>query len=163
MAEKTYSVIDEGQRIVEKLVDAYPDVLWQVRKEQIAVLGIENKEPTKRSKEFFVRPLKNAEKAICQMHNVKTRYILEFWWSKWNTWNTVRKEWAILNALLRVSVDEGKTLNPDSVEFRLILDQVGFDWHVEGANLPSLTSGTPIKFNLDLRPGLEESDEEDEE
>jgi len=158
--ERTYSVISEGQKMVSKLIERYPDVLWQVREEQIAVLGIDNKEPTKRSKDCTVRSLKNAEKAICQMHKVKTRYILEFWWARWNLWNTTRKEWAILNALMRVSVDEGKLLNPDSVEFRIILDQVGFDWHVEGANLPSLTSGNPIEFDLDLRPGLDIDEEE---
>ena len=165
MSERTYSVIKEGQDIVEALVERYPDVLWQVRNAQIAILGIDNKEPSKRSKDFVVRSVKNAEKAVFEMHNVKTRFIIEYWWSRWNTWSAPRKEWSVLNALLRVSAEEGKLVRPDCVDFKLIIDKVSFDWDVEGANLPSLTSGSPIEFDLDLRPGLDEDgdNEEDED
>lgn len=163
MAERTYSVINEGQEIVKSLCERYPEVLWQIRPAQIAVLGIDNKEPTKRSKDFQVRSVKNAEKAILLMNNVKTRFIVEFYWSRWNEWGTTRKEWAILNALLRVSVDEGKLIRPDCVEFKIILDKVSFDWDAEGASLPSLTSGTPIDFDLTLRPGLDDDNDDDGE
>jgi hypothetical protein len=161
MAERTYSVITEGQEIVAALAERYPEVLWQVRPAQIAVLGIDNKEPTKRSKDFQVRSVRNAEKAVLQMHNVKTRYIIEFYWARWNTWDTARKEWAILNSLLRISVDEGKLIRPDCVEFKILLDKVSFDWDSEGAVLPSLTVGDPVEFDLDLRPGLDEDEESD--
>ena len=162
MAERQYSVIKEGQEIMESLIERYPDVLWQVRKNQVAILGIENKEPTKRSKDFQVRSVKNAEKAVLQMNNVATRFIIEFWWSRWNEWNTARKEWTLLNALLRISVDEGKLIRPDCVEFKILLDKVSFDWSEEGASLPSLTVGNPIEFDLDLRPGLDEEDEDED-
>jgi len=163
MAERTYSVIKEGNEIIESLVERYPEVLWQVRPAQIAVLGIDNKEPTKRSKDFQVRSVKNAEKAVFLMHNVKTRFIVEFYWARWNEWNTPRREWAILNALLRISADEGKLIRPDCVEFKILLDQVSFDWDAEGADLPSLTAGDPVKFDLDLRPGLDEDEDEEKE
>ena len=162
MAERQYSVISEGQKIMEALVERYPDVLWQIRPAQIAILGIENKEPTKRSKDFMVRSVKNAEKAVFEMHNVGTRFIIEFWWSRWNEWDTSRREWTILNALLRVSVDEGKLIKPDCVDFKILLDKVSFGWDGDGAVLPSLTTGNPIEFDLELRPGLDE-DEDDEE
>jgi hypothetical protein len=163
MSEKTYSVIDEGQKIVKKLCEIYPSVLWQVNPELVAVLGIENKEPTKRSKDFTVRSVKNAEKAIFIMNKVRTRFIIETYWTNWNTWNSPRKEWTILNALLRVSRDEGKLIPPDCVDFRILLDKVSFDWDAEGVGLPSLTGGAPVEFDLDLRPGLDEDDLEDGE
>ena len=163
MAEKTYSVIKEGQEIVKKLCERYPDVLWQVKPELVVVLGCDNKEPTKRSKSFVVRSVKNAEKAVLIMNKVRTRFIIETFWGYWNVWSTPRKEWVILNALLRVSVDEGKLIKPDSVDFSIILDQVSFGWDSDGANLPSLTAGDPIEFDLDLRPGLSEEELEDGE
>jgi len=163
MSDRTYSEIKEGQEIVKKLVEKYPEVLWRVSPERIAVLGIDNKEPTKRSKDFMVRSVKNAEKAILLMNNVSTRFIIELWWSRWNTWTGPRKEWTIFNALLRISEDEGKLVKPDCVDFKILLDKVSFDWDVEGANLPSLTMGDPIDFDLTLRPGLEEENEDGEE
>ena len=163
MSERQYSVIEEGMKIVESLVERYPDVLWQVRPAQLAILGIDNKEPTKRSKDFQVRSVKNAEKAVFIMHKVETRYIIELWWSRWNEWNRERKEWTILNALLRVAVDEGKLIKPDCVDFKILLDQVSFGWDEQGASLPSLTQGDPIKFDLDLRPGIDEDGEEEDE
>lgn len=163
MAEKLYSVIGDGQGIVEKLVELYPDVLWQVRTNQVAVLGIENKEPTKRSAKFRVRCVKNAEKAVFKINKIDIRYIIELYWSEWNQWTAPRKEWTIMNALLRISVDEDKMIKPDCVEFKIILDKVGFDWDNEHANLPSLTEAK-VDFDLDLRPGLDEDkDDEDEE
>jgi hypothetical protein len=163
MSERSYSVIKEGQEIVKTLCERYGGVLWQVRPAQIAVLGIDNKEPTKRSKDFMVRSVKNAEKAVFQMHNVKTRFIIEFWWSRWNDWSTARREWTILNALLRVSADEGKLIKPDCVDFKIILDKVSFDWDGEGASLPSLTAGDPIDFDLDLRPGIDDDNDDDDD
>jgi len=163
MSEKTYSVISEAQDIVNKLVERYPDVLWQVRPKQIAVLGIDNKEPTKRSPDFRVRSVKNAEKAVLMLNKISTRFIIELYWSSWSSWDTPRKEWTILNALLRVSVDEGKLIKPDCVEFKIILDKVSFDWDEEGSVLPSLTIGDPVKFDLDLRPGIDDDNEEEKE
>ena len=163
MSERQYSVIDEGQKIMESLVDRYPDVLWQVRAAQVAFLGIENKEPTKRSKDFSVRSVKNAEKAVLVMYHVGIRYIVELWWSRWNEWNRERKEWTVLNALLRIGADEGKLIKPDCVDFKILLDKVSFGWDDEGANLPSLTQGTPLEFDLELRPGIDEEDEEGDE
>jgi hypothetical protein len=163
MAERTYSVIQEGQDLVAKLVLRYPDVLWQVRPNQIAVLGIDNKEPTKRSKPYRVRSIANAEKAVLAMNNIKTRFIIETYWSLWNGWDAAKKEWVLINALLRVKLDEGRLIAPDSVEFKIILDKVGFDWDLEGAVLPSLTAGDPIEFDLDLRPGLDDVEKDEEE
>lgn len=163
MAERTYSVIKEAQDIINKLVERYPDVLWQIRPNQIAVLGIDNKEPGKRSQDVSVRSAKNAEKAILMMNNIPIRFIIELFWVKWNTWDTPKKEWKILKSLLMISVDEGKLVKPDCVEFKLILDQVSFDWDAEGAVLPSLTIGDPVKFDMNLRPGLDEESEEGEE
>jgi|APSaa5957512535_1039671.scaffolds.fasta_scaffold104761_3 hypothetical protein len=163
MAEKTYTVIEDGQKIVNKLVERYPDVLWQVREGQVAVLGIENKEAGKKAKDFTVKSVKNAERAILVMNDIKVRYIIEFYYSRWNEWDDARREWTILNALLRISVDEEKLIAPDCVDFRIFLDIVSFDWTIEGADLPSLTSGDPIKFDLDLRPGIDDEAEGEED
>lgn len=162
MAERTYSPIPEGQEIVEKLVEAYPEVLWQVRVAQVTVLGIDNKEPTKRSPKYRIRSVKNAEKAVLQLNKVDTRYIIETYWSEWNVWDTPKKEWVIFKALLQVGLDDGKILKPDCSEFRLILDKVGVDWE-DSTALPLLTVGDPMEFDLDLRPGLEEAEETEED
>lgn len=163
MSEKIYSVIDEGQKIVDKLVEVYPDVLWTVRTGQIAVLGIQNKEATKRSPLFRVRSVKNAEKAVLQMNNIAIRYIIEMYWSEWNKWDTPRKEWVVLKALLSIGLEEGKLIKPDCSEYKIILDQVGFDWENPDVSLPSLTAGDPIPFDLDLRPSLDQEESETEE
>jgi hypothetical protein len=162
MAERTYSVIDEAHTIIGKLVERYPDVLWQVRPHQVVVLGIENKEPTKRSPSYKVRAINNAEKALFKINKIETRFIVEIFWSAWNEWDSVRREWILLNSLLRVSVDEGKLLRPDAVEFKLILDKVSFDWDEEGSVLPALTVGPLVEFDMDLRPGIEDEDEEED-
>jgi hypothetical protein len=81
----------------------------------------------------------------------------------WNGWDAAKKEWVLINALLRVKLDEGRLIAPDSVEFKIILDKVGFDWDLEGAVLPSLTAGDPIEFDLDLRPGLDDVEKDEEE
>ena len=162
MAERTYSVIEDAHKIIEKLTERYPEVLWQVRPHQVVVLGIENKEPTKRSASYKVRAINNAEKALFKINKIETRFIIEVFWASWNEWDSARKEWVLLNSLLRISVDEGKLLRPDAVEFKLILDKVSFDWDEEGSALPSLTVGPLVEFDLSLRPGLEDEENEDD-
>jgi len=163
MAEKIYSRINEAEEIVNKLVETYAEVLWQVRTNQVTVLGVENKEPTKRSALIRVRGVKNAEKAILQINNVATRYIVETYWSEWNEWDSTKKEWMLFRALLSISEQEGKLIKPDCTEFRIILDKAGVDWDKRtDVVLPSLLSGNPVEFDLELRPGLDDIEDSEE-
>jgi hypothetical protein len=161
MAERVYTIVDEAADIAKELVEIYPDVMWQVRLNQVSFLGVENKEPTKRSPVMKVRGINNAEKAVMLLNNIPTRFIVELFWSEWQKWGDELKQWVVLKALLSISVEEGKLIRPDCSEFRIILDKVGVDWEQRTDALPNLLSGTKVDFDLELRPGLE--DEEDEE
>ena len=164
MAERVYSVIDEASDIAEALVTRYEDVFWQVRLKQVSFLGVENKQPTKRSPAMKVRGLKNAEKAVMLLNKVPTRYIVEFFWSDWSGWDDERKQWLVAKALLQVGIEEGQLIKPDCSEFRIILDKVGVDWDKNmDTVLPNLLDNDPVDFDLELRPGLEDAEDEGEE
>ena len=94
--EKVYSHVPEAEKMIQGLCAAYKDVMWQVNPDVVAVLGIENK---KRSKKNLVMakiiPIKGVEKAIMQLNNVNTRYVIEVYWSDWNEWKQNLKQWKI--------------------------------------------------------------------
>ena len=161
MSERLYTEVDEANDIARELTERYADVFWQVRLNQVSFLGVENKQPTKRSPLMKVRGIANAEKAVMLINKVPTRYIVEFFWSSWHEWSDELKQWYVTKALLSISVEEGKLIRPDCTEFRIILDQVGVDWD-QRTDLPNLLANAKVEFNLDLRPGLEDEDEDEE-
>ena len=67
-------------------------------------------------------------------------------------------EWIIMKALLMVSEEGGKIVKMDCKDFRILLDVVGVDWETKDI-LPSLLD-EQVKFNLDLRPGLDDENAE---
>jgi hypothetical protein len=159
--EKIYEKVDEAERIAADLCAKYPDVLWRVTPNKIAVLGITNRERSEKSKDLFkIAPIKGSQKALNIIYHVPISYIVEVFWSDWNEWTQNLKEWVMLKALLSVSENEGKVIKPDCREFRIILDIVGVDWEKKD-DLPSLSAGG-VPFNLDLRPAIEDEEEHDE-
>jgi len=162
MTEKLYSRVTEAEDMIVKLCEKQPEVLWAVKPSIISVLGIENKERSEKNKTLVkIKPVKGVEKAIMQQNNVSTRYILELYWSDWNTWKAEKRQWIILQMLLHIHSEVSKIINPDCIDFKIVIDKVGVNW-VDSENLPNIIDGE-VKFNLDLLPSLEESEEENDE
>ena len=155
MEEKLYEKVSDAERIAEELVKKYPDVLWRVKPNKIAFLGITNKERSKKSKDLFkVTPVKGAQKALNQLYKVPVSYIVEMFYADWNEWTLNLREWVILQALLSIHEEDGKTVKMDCKDYRLILDVVGVDWQYR-TDLPSLLN-EDVKFDLELTPGMDE-------
>ena len=101
---RTFSKIEQAGNLIEKLCEAYPDVLWAVRPATVCVMGVDNKTRTEKAVKknpvyAKLRSIKGAEKAILQDNNILTRYVIEMYWSDWNEWNDEFRQWIILNKL----------------------------------------------------------------
>jgi len=159
--EHIYSRIPDAEEIVKKLCEKYPDVMWAVRPETISCYGIENKERPKSSNIMAkIKSVKGSEKAIFQENNIKTRYIIEMYWSDYNEWTEKMKQYVLFHELLHVHPEFGRVVKHDTEDFSILLDAVGVKWFDKVNDLPDLLIGD-VKFNLDLRPNLE-TEEDDE-
>jgi len=162
MTEKVYSRVKEAEEMVKQLCEKQPDVLWCVRPQMIAVYGIENKERSEKNTTLAkIKPVKGCEKAVLQDNNIPVRYILEIYWSDWKEWDEKKRQWILLHELLHIHSEVGKTIKHDCEDFKLVLDKVGVNW-VNSKDLPNLIL-EDVKFNLELRPSMEEELEEKDE
>lgn len=165
--EKQYSRVKEAEEMIVKLCAKQPEVLWCVKPNTVAVLGIENKERSEKNHTLAkIKTVKGCEKAIFQDSNIPIRYIVEVYWSDWNTWHDKKKQWIIFHELLHVHHEMTKAIKHDCEDFKIILDKVGVNWS-DSDTLPDLINDE-VKFNLELRPSLgdvdkEEGDDEGEE
>jgi predicted metallopeptidase len=164
--DKVYSRVTEAETIVKKLCEKQPDLLWAVKANgsEIAVLGIENKERSEKNKVMAkIKPIKGEEKAILQLSNIPIRYIIVLYYSDWNKWSMKQKQWIILHELLHVAPDIGKTIKHDIQDFKVLVDCAKtVEWFTRADTLPNLID-EDVKFNLDLRPTLDMTDEDKEE
>jgi len=159
MTEKIYSRVTEAEEMVRQLCGKQPEVLWCVRPQTVAVMGVENKERPKKARALAtVKPIKGCEKAILQDNHIPTRYIVELYWSDWREWKERKRQWIIFHELLHIHNEVGKTIKHDCEDFRIILDKVGVDWQ-NSETLPDLVNDK-VEFKLELRPSMEEADEE---
>jgi len=159
---RIYTKIDDADVIVKGLCENQPDVLWCVRPETIAVMGIENCTRSEKNHTLAkIKPVKGTEKAIFQINNIPIRYIIECYWADWNLWNNAQRQWIILHELLHVHPEFEKTIPHDCEDFKIILDRVGVSW-MDKKDLPDLMN-KDTKFNLELRPSLNLDDEDDDE
>lgn len=157
--EKVYTRVKDAEEIVKKLCEKHPDVLWCVRPDNIAVIGIENKKRSKKNRTLAkIKPVKGAEKFILQDNNIPVRYILELYYSDWNDWKERQKQWIIFHELLHIHHEVGKSIKHDCEDFKIILDKVGVNWTTSDT-LPDLIDGD-VKFNLELRPSMQDVEEE---
>jgi predicted metallopeptidase len=160
---KVYSRVIEADEMVQELCKKYPDVLWQVKPAMVTVLGVENKERPPKSKTLAkVKVVTGTEKALLKINGIGIRYVIDLYFSDWNVWKPAFKQWVILHELLHIAHEEDKVIKHDIEDFKIILDAVGVNWATGEKDLPNLLT-TDVKFNLDLRPGLEEAEEEAEE
>lgn len=158
-SEKIYEKIPEAQEIITELAAKYTDELWAVRPEMVIVLGVSNKERPKSSKKLAsISPLKGATKALMQINNVNTRYLIELYCADWSEWSRARKEWVIFHELIHIDSEIGKTVKHDIEDFRIVVDAAGVDWFND-PNLPTLLTGDKVEFNLNLRPNVPDVDE----
>jgi len=155
-----YSRVTDADEMIKTLCEKQPEALWCVKPDTIAVLGIENKERSEKSNTLAtIKSVRGAEKAIFQMNNISTRYVIVVYWSDWNQWSTNLKAAILFHELMHVHVDFEKTVKHDCEDFRMILDKFGVDWAKKGDKLPNLLSDE-VKFDINLRPVVEEYDEE---
>lgn len=160
--EKSYSRVTEAETIVKTLCEKQPDLLWAVKPDTVAVLGIENKERSEKNKVLAkIKPVKGEEKTILQLANIPVRYIITLYYSDWNIWTPKQKQWIILHELLHIAPDMGKTIKHDIMDFKVLIDIAGVEWF-KNPEIPNLIDGD-VKFNLDLRPSLDMTDEDKEE
>ena len=167
---RTFSRMSEAESIIKRLVEKYPDVLWAVNPSTIAVMGVDNSERSekaiKKSPVYSkLRVIKGSEKALFQENNVHILYVIELYWSDWHNWNDALRQAVLMSQLLEITPEEESRNRPDCVGFKVFLDALGVNWDGEqGVNIPNLLTGD-VKFNLDLRPGLnvDESDDREEE
>jgi hypothetical protein len=158
--EKLYSRVAEAEEIVKTLCEKYPDVLWCVRPQMVAVYGIENKERSEKCKVLAkIKAVKGVEKAIMKDNNIPVRYAIDLYWSDWREWKEPKRQWIIFHELLHIHSEVGKAIKHDCEDFRIILDKIGVMGY-DSEELPNLIIND-VKFNLDLRPSMEEVDEED--
>lgn len=163
MSETIHERVESAEQTIKELCARYPEIFWRVVPSGIAVMGITNKDRKEKSKVLSkVIPVKGVQKSLNIIYHVPINYIVEVYWSDWNIWSVNYKEWVLAKALLAISEDVGKLIKADCTDYRLLLDVIGVDWEKRD-DLPSLTMGEPVKFNNDLRPGMDDYDEDDEE
>ena len=69
----------------------------------------------------------------------------------------------LANHLFEINAEPEKKNSPDCVGFKIFLDAVGVNWDAEhGAFMPNILA-EDVEFNLDLLPGLEEAENDNEE
>lgn len=163
---RTYAEVTEASAIIEELCGKYPEVFWAVQPHTVTVLGIDNVERTEKAVKknnvwSQLRNIKGVEGALFAKNNIPVRYVIELFWSDWNRWSRALKTCVIAERLLEITPEVDKKNSPDCKGFKILLDAIGIDWGVEGGNPPDLLSEVGAKFNLDLRPGLDEESEEE--
>lgn len=154
--EKSYSVCDEAEALVKKLVDRYPKILWAVNPKEVAVFGIDNAERSSSNKALAkIRAVDGIYKALLLKNNIGTKYLIEMYWSDWHDWDQNTKQWIILHELLHIpGPDEKGLIKHDVQDFALAVDVVGVDGYEDGKALPNLLEGELVKFREELMTKL---------
>lgn len=153
--EKIYEKVTDAQEFIEKLCEKYPNELWAIRPNNITVLGVSNKERSKSNNKLATcRPINGVEKALMQINNIETRYVIEFYFSDWNEWSRSQKLAILFHELLHISSELGKTVRHDVEDFRIMVDKLGVNWFKD-PKLPDLLSDK-VEFDLSMRPNVPE-------
>ena len=159
--EKVWEQVKSAEEMIEKLCKKYPDELWAVRPNTIAVFGVSNKERPKNNNVLAtIKPIKGSYKSLVQSLKGEARYIIEMYCSDYNAWNPAQKAAVLYHELLHVDSELGCTVKHDLEDFKIIIDKLGVDY-IKNKNLPDLLS-EKVKFDLNLRPNVPEDDKSDE-
>ena len=149
--EKSFSVVEEGQAIVEKLCEKYPEILWAVEPQTVGIYGCDNQEaPTNCKALAKIRKVSGVLKAVLEKHNINLKYIIELYWSDWREWSLKTKQWIIFHELCHILDPDAKGLRKHNVEdFSLTLDIVGIDGYQQD-NIPDLLGEKPVEFRKEI-------------
>tara|TARA_R110000824_G_scaffold12226_7_gene53663 strand:- start:66778 stop:67320 length:543 start_codon:yes stop_codon:yes gene_type:complete len=163
---RIYSKVDEATTMIKDLCAKHPEVFWAVRPESIAVMGVDNVSRTEKAVKkdptwSKIKNVKGVEQAIFQENSIMTRYIIECFWSDWNDWRDSIKLAVLAKNLLEISPEVDKKNSPDCKGFKILFDVLGVNWEQDDGNgIPNLLI-EDVKFNLELRPGLDDVEEEE--
>lgn len=162
---RTYARVTEAEKMIKALCEKYPDLFWAVRPEQIAVMGVDNQERSEKAVEknpnyAKLRVVKGSEKALFIDSHIPIRHVIELYFSDWQAWKDAYRQWVLANCIVQISAEDEKKHAPDCTGFKVLLDVSGVTWDDERFtdNLPNLLH-SDVKFNLDLRPGLEATED----
>ena len=159
--EKEYARVPAAEEIIKELCKKYPDALWAVKPENVAVLGVDNVEKPEKNKVLAkIKAIRGSDKALLKLYNVPVRYVITLYCSDWNKWTENLKQWVMFHELLHITAEVGSVVKHDCEDFMLILDAAGVNWS-NRTDLPSLLN-SDVKFNLDLRPNMLEYCEEND-
>ena len=151
--EKVHSRVEEAEEIIAQLCEEYPEALWAVNPNIVAVLGVENKERPKNSKKLAtIRPVKGINKSLMILNNIPVRYVIEIYWDEWNKWSQSQKVVIMFHEVLHIGDEIGKTVKHDLEDFKIMINSLGVDWY-KNPNLPNLLN-EHIDFDLSLRPNV---------
>jgi predicted metallopeptidase len=163
---RTYDEVPEALTIAQDLCNKYPDVFWAVNPETIAVLGIDNVERSEKAAAknnvwSQLRNIKGVEGALLAQNKINVKYVIELYWSDWNRWSHALKTCVVAEKLLEITPEVDKKNSPDCKGFKILLDAIGITWDSKDGNPPDLLSDGGVKFDLELRPGLNEESEDE--
>jgi predicted metallopeptidase len=146
--EKSFSVVEEGEEIVKKLCEKYPEVLWAVEPQSVGVYGCDNQEaPASCNTLAKIRKVNGVLKAVLEKNNIPLKYIIELYWSDWREWGMPTKQWILFHELCHILDPDAKGLRKHNIEdFSLTLDIVGINGYKQ-ENLPNLLGDKPVEFD----------------
>ena len=158
---RTYARVAEAEGMIKALCEKYPDLFWAVRPEQIAVMGVDNQERSEKAVENYpnyakMRVVKGSEKALFIDNHIPISQVIEIYCSDWASWKDTYRQWVMANCIIQITAEDEKKHAPDCTGFKVLLDASGVTWDDERFTdtLPDLLH-SDVEFNLDLRPGLE--------
>ena len=163
---RVYEKVEDADQIIKELCEAQPEVLWCVRPNTVAVYGIVNQERNEKNHVLAkIKSIKGIEKTILQSKSIDTRYVIEIYWSDWNSWSSRQKQWVIFHELLHIHPDMERTIKHDCEDFKLVLKTAKTpDW-IKADDLPDLTDkntkldASIMPSNIIKEEGGEEGDE----
>jgi hypothetical protein len=163
---RTYSRIEAAEEMIKKLCEEREDLFWAVRPEAIVVMGIDNKERTEKAKKkkpdyAVLHSVKGAKKALLRENSVKASFIIELFYSDWHEWSDNYRMAVLATKLLEITPDDDILNKPDCVGFRVLTDVLGVNWQNEPRSVKNILSDD-IEFDLELRPGLDVEEEDDD-
>ena len=162
--EKSFAVVEEGEVIVKKLCERYPEILWTCQPDTIGVYGVENQEKSKSITTLAkIRKVNGVMAAVLEKHNINLKYIIELYFSDWQNWKTTTKNFVIFHELLHIGDPDSKGLRKHSIEdFRLTVDVLGVASY-ESDNVPNLLGDKKVEFNKVLIAQMMKSEDKPED
>jgi predicted metallopeptidase len=157
--EKCYEILDDGNKLIAKLQQKYPKILWAVIPDQVIVLGVTNKERPKSSKKLaMIRKVSPAMRTVIRTFGHKeVKQVIEVYCSDWNKWSNPRRQVIIFHELLHVAQEDLSKglIKHDLEDFAGLVDFFGVDYW-EKENLPDMLEGEPLPFREELFARLHE-------